>query len=1118
MSHVRIETSISGSEKHVNAIYKTPKIGSSCSSNVWLPLLVTSCVPVLFVPIAESAFAANVTVIPASKENIASVTSVQSAIDGTICGGPDHGICTCGTCSCFDSWSGDNCECTTDTSGCKAPSNDALCSGHGDCSCGRCICDKSFYGPFCETKDGEQPALCSSYEDCIRCAVYEINDIPCQNLDKKCREKIGLYKVELIVTTEDFLNCTFRFNDEENVCDYKFSYAITTKGETLLKVQNFQCKEIDLIAAGLGIAVAIVVGDFGYVAPAFGDAFNVGTEETFAFSNNVQVGNAKNATVSFGYRAMATVIVGSVWGNEETKLLKIQIQKPKLVSIPDEHIGVIVGMESPFYAWWNLGLIREVYFATSDTIPVKNLKKGICALFQYQLLDGTYTEDDPSGQCEAKYISHSSTRYHKSKGNCQYDAKRMERHEYVLRSSLKTSRSTDYTVSTDGALQKVTSQDYVKYLLNAHDQIGAYYESIMQLNVQGSAQKTATVEGSSLEAIVEQLGLQRETLLTQEFKTPCKDNNCDSVISLFKQYKNSLSNGNVGKEVSATALVDMVLVARKATKEDLLRVLKAKSSTEIKGQLLDLLGAVQTVAAHEAAKSEFLNDSEDEDMFLGERYLQALAVATRPQKEIVEDLLQMAQTEHRNVKFYDSLIQSMTAVTRRYAQLEGNSYETEVVKKVVALLQEKLDECSNDSCKLKYIRGFQNLKCPKTVDNLFKLAQESTKAVSVAAMKALRSFSVYLWNDEYRAKFEDIFFQVSKRYDSSARTLALDILLDMKPDYDELSHLLQFLKSSDKAYEVKQYLLQKLRMIAEQCTDFAMMLKSVIENDPVLNNYHVLAPRGLSTALSRKFSTAPSFNASLTSLQEMSGGVLKRGIVDLTLDVDNEKTSLFTLGLYAGGMSSFVSSNDEDSNDVEEEDTTAGMELLVQGVAMRPLEFFNGKGELMGHVWSGTASEPTPAYQAITLLQDNEEQFASHNGVILTLRSTGAISIDLNGQVTMSLWGRNAQSKVEQNTGISMIGWLSLDTSFTTVNVQFSVEQEPQLHLTSALDFSGDPALCMQLMQPKSALKQRFAKTITLVGTSHRVLRKTSKTMKLNGLTHSLNRKNNDMCNLISKS
>lgn len=70
----------------------------------------------------------------------------------------------------------------------------------------------------------------------------------------------------------------------------------------------------------------------------------------------------------------------------------------------------------------------------------------------------------------------------------------------------------------------------------------------------------------------------------------------------------------------------------------------------------------------------------------------------------------------------------------------------------------------------------------------------------------------------------------------------------------------------------------------------------------------------------------------------------------------------FQLGLYAGGLSSFVGGSEE----VEpEEDTTAtaGMELTVQGSYLRPLEFFYGQGQLMGHVWSGTASEKTPAYQ-----------------------------------------------------------------------------------------------------------------------------------------------------------
>lgn len=77
----------------------------------------------------------------------------------------------------------------------------------------------------------------------------------------------------------------------------------------------------------------------------------------------------------------------------------------------------------------------------------------------------------------------------------------------------------------------------------------------------------------------------------------------------------------------------------------------------------------------------------------------------------------------------------------------------------------------------------------------------------------------------------------------------------------------------------------------------------------------------------------------------------------------------FQLGLFAGGLSSFVSSGEtphKDSNeveDVEEEVATAGMELSVLGTRIRPFVFFSGQGELMGHVWSGTASEKTPAFQ-----------------------------------------------------------------------------------------------------------------------------------------------------------
>lgn len=123
------------------------------------------------------------------------------------------------------------------------------------------------------------------------------------------------------------------------------------------------------------------------------------------------------------------------------------------------------------------------------------------------------------------------------------------------------------------------------------------------------------------------------------------------------------------------------------------------------------------------------------------------------------------------------------------------------------------------------------------------------------------------------------------------------------------------------------------------------------------------------------------------------------------------------LGLYSGGLSSFVSSgteSTEDNDEVQEETANAGMEITVQGAYLRPLQFFNGQGELMGHVWSGTASEPTPAYVANSLLHDHHELLQLQNGATVRVDVESALSIDLNGAIQLSLWGRNAQIQVNK--------------------------------------------------------------------------------------------------------
>lgn len=350
----------------------------------------------------------------------------------------------------------------------------------------------------------------------------------------------------------------------------------------------------------------------------------------------------------------------------------------------------------------------------------------------------------------------------------------------------------------------------------------------------------------------------------------------------------------VGKQESALTLLKLLPAGRLAETEDFQRILKARSTQDIKLQLVDLLGAIQTTESHEAFKLSF-DVTKEEDFSYVERYLQSLAVGTRPKEAVIDDL-HITVEKIENEKLKDTFIQTLASMALRYAQLPGKSYKSKIVEKVTNFILKSLEECKEEACQMVFLRGIQNLRAPSAIKDVLKYAVEHPYAVSVAAMKAIRVFPVDRWSKQIKKQFENIFYQQFKKYDSSARTLALDILLEMKPNLESLERMLQFLKSNDKAYEVKQYLLQKLKMLADKCPAFKANLKKLLVLDPHLNNWNIFGGlKGLSTALARSFSKTPSFNSTLLSVQEMSSGVLKRGIVDLTVESDEKTSSLFTV-------------------------------------------------------------------------------------------------------------------------------------------------------------------------------------------------------------------------------
>lgn len=577
------------------------------------------------------------------------------------------------------------------------------------------------------------------------------------------------------------------------------------------------------------------------------------------------------------------------------------------------------------------------------------------------------------------------------------------------------------------------------------------------------------------------------------------------VDQAIEEYHEALTVSALGTAKSASAFLKLLPLVRNASPEELHKILKTARNRQIKMQLLDVFGAASTLPAHQAAMKILRQDETGDET---ERYLWALSLSPTPHVDVTRDILKRSEETMQNDKVSETYALAAGAMARHYGTAA-------VIEKARVSLELGLETCTGEECKLKFLRALRNLKSPAAIPTLLVHALSDSKSISVAAWRALMALPREAVTDELKSAAHKVFYQIGgPRRDSSARTIALDVILENEPSEEVLRDLVKYLSSNDEIYEIRKYLSQRLKQIAERNERFAKYLRNIYASGNVtLNNYNVQAQRGLSTAFTRSFLRSPDNNGSLVTVQEVRTGqnFLKRGIVDVVLESNEQRQAMFSLGLFAGGLSSFVSSEDE-GMEADDEVATAGMEIDLLGVGIRPFVFFSGQGELMGHVWSGTASERTPAFQILASLYSHSEYVPLGSGFVAEIDVQGAVSFDLAGKIELSLWSRNANSLVDMNAGVMIHGGTKVHTSFVQSKAEFTMAKEPKLKLSTDVEFSGPVSLCMRLSQPVTTVKHQVYKIERIPGSRHK-LRKTRRSkIHSPGRSYKLNQKNNEMC------
>ncbi|KAK4874325.1 hypothetical protein RN001_013685 [Aquatica leii] len=858
--------------------------------------------------------------------------------------------------------------------------------------------------------------------------------------------------------------------------------------------------------------------------------FEPGQSWTYDYQTSILMKEKDGNGKDVGFLVHGTVVVKSLWSNSELdRFLQFELLSPKLNvrsgKTPTgngfmEHTSNIESYtNSKFFVHWSNGKIQKILLRKDEPLSLINMKKGIASLFQFQIENKDSDEIDASGHCQIKYNALGTNRFRKTKVKCQSsDLPYHSNPDPVLNTEVQSNSVVDYELDKDNKfLKAVNVYETHEMYMKVKNSIGNVVNVRQSLLLTGTA-KIDNLIAKNIDELVDNLSQKESWMFTQESLLTEQDVvspvGTTSFQTIVKTYRNNLKTDAIGSISSAKVIGKLVAVGKTSTREDIAKTIGSKKNTHILSQLYDILGIVQTDDSHAAVMKKLYFDDKKHEEF-SERYLWSLSISPQPNSAVIKDLVnRYKKLTNLPDKIKETMLLTITAMAYKLSLLPSFEKYSKVYDDVQVLILNGLEFSKNEE-KYMYLRALKNLKSTSTLPKLLQILKNGSDKECVLAWKAITSFQPSHWNDEILATALTTFFQMDRKHDSSSRTLALDVLLESNPSDKLLERLVYFLISSCKSYEVQQYMVQRLNMIGESNIAIKNKIKSIILSDSKLNNYAVLAEKGLSTALKRTFLESSTGNGTLIAIQEIKSGIVKRGVVDIVLETNKVQQELFRLGIFTAGLSSFVSSEVDPAE--AEETATAGIELTVLGTQIRPFVFFNGQSELMGHVWSGTASEMTPAYQGL-LMPYNHLQFVRLSpGFISEMDLKGSASFDLSGKVELSLWNRNGVSLIKKSAGIFARGYIRVVTPFVKSQVEFTVVMEPKFSLQTDLDFSSNLSLCMRLSQPDFLYRHNIYKTEKVPGSKHQLRRTKNIKHILPGKTYSLNKKNNEMCSLIFK-
>ncbi|KAF8763159.1 Microsomal triglyceride transfer protein like [Argiope bruennichi] len=857
-----------------------------------------------------------------------------------------------------------------------------------------------------------------------------------------------------------------------------------------------------------------------------GSTFEIGTTNKYSYETTVAVTEkcGLDSESPVGHSLKANVHITGVWKspqNDLKKLLKIEILKPKLsVSTKSglsEHRSELNKLSSSAsYVLWEDGVPKKIWDDPAEHYTLRNLKRGIVSFLQHRRKDQDTRETDVSGECDVIYkIEGNSIR--RRKGNCihsKFDKSLSQGNG--IRSASTVHQSTTDCEWKDGKISKCKSTEYVKLYSNAWHRPSLCVDERSGLALDDTGKDANIFQNEDLESVIEELkksqaGLEAgilETVLVMNEEKPKKRQLKPTITRLQKD----LATENLATVSSVKAFYKLLPIIRTSSAEEILQVLKNDKFEDVMPQILDLVAACATKNCLKAA-FEFFDDETEYNALL-ERFIVSLSILPRPSADFIKQLRDFLEKDRGDL-VESSVLMTLGTILKTYAQNPAVA-DLKVIEDTRIYLEEGLKKCDPESefCTLNYLRSLRNAALPRSARVFLEYAVKGGKD-ALEAVLGLKNIPIHLLPPENQPELLKVFHQIGAFQDRSTRAFAAELLLKQHPNRGVLKSILKAL-SNDDDIEFAAFLASKIDHLMSLDPKLRKSIADIL-SDKDINYYLTLAQKGQSSLFRRHMVSVEGTNVTYGLEMEMlEGGMLKRTVFDVSFENAAGDQSLLSVGLFASGLGS-VAGQSSETEEEEDSNPTAGMNLGFLDSYLRPYVFFRSTSELMGHAWSGTASEQTPVLQCILSFSDDEKVVVLSNGMIVRGQLRGVLSADSSASAKISLWNRNSKSLVKSDASLLVRGVVTLDAGFVVTQGTIQFSGESGIDFKVDLDFYESPfTTCLQMEHPDVTVKSDVFRSVKIPATDYELKRTKRKTISIPGRSFAFNEKNDEMCQTLN--